>query len=274
MIRATNEGAGKNPKEFNARAVLRSMEKHLSQASAIPNKKAQQAQQLVYDAWEAATDEEERDLMQRALKLNPTNVDALLYVLDGAGLEDAEEIQALRSIVAAGEKDLGPKPFKRFAGSFWGFIETRPYMRARQRLAECLRACGGLEEAVAEYEAMLALNPNDNQGVRYHLLPCYLILRRLEAAQTLFAKYDECNFNAPFAWCRVLQHFLSNDLPGAGQALARARKQNPNMQIYIKGHRELPRELPHAYSPGSKEEALCFAHVLRAAWEKYPEALK
>jgi hypothetical protein len=46
------------------------------------------------------------------------------------------------------------------------------------------------------------------------------------------------------------------------------------MQVCIKGHRELPRQLPDGYSPGSKEEAICFAEVLRATWEKHPAALK
>jgi hypothetical protein len=43
---------------------------------------------------------------------------------------------------------------------------------------------------------------------------------------------------------------------------------------YVKGHRQLSREVPEAYSPGSKAEAICFAEGVRAAWVKYPAALK
>jgi len=32
--------------------------------------------------------------------------------------------------------------------------------------------------------------------------------------------------------------------------------------------------MPEAYAPGSKEEAVCYAEVVRAAWEKHPAALK
>ena len=46
------------------------------------------------------------------------------------------------------------------------------------------------------------------------------------------------------------------------------------MQIYVKGQRPLPRGLPEAYAPGSKEEAICFAENVRAAWKKHPAALK
>jgi hypothetical protein len=61
-----------------------------------------------------------------------------------------------------------------------------------------------LAEAVAEYRAMLELNPGDNQGVRYSLLPSLPELNRLEAARKLFEKYpEESEFNTVFAWGRV-----------------------------------------------------------------------
>jgi tetratricopeptide (TPR) repeat protein len=275
MIRQLDENAGKNPQKTSPQALLQSIERHLSRTSRITDNKAQAAQQLVYDAWEAATDEDQQNLIQRALEIDPTNVDALLQTAVYSGVDGEEEIELLRKIVAVGEKALGSKAFKEFAGAFWGFIETRPYMRARERLAEALRVAGRLAEAAAEYQAMLELNPGDNQGVRYSLLPCLLMLTRLDEARKLFEKYgQEFEFNAVFAWGRVLERFLSGDLPEAGRALAVARKQNPHMQAYVKGHRQVPRHLPGAYAPGSKEEAMCFADVLRAAWEKHPAALK
>jgi tetratricopeptide (TPR) repeat protein len=266
------ENDGTDPRDFDPRALLRWMERQLNHPPPRATK-ADRAQQLVYDAWEAPTADEEFDLMRKALELDPTNVDALLYMLPLAEREVEEEIQSLRNVVALGEKGLGPKRFKEFAGSFWGFIETRPYMRARQMLAETLRAAGRLEEAISEYEGMLALNPNDNQGVRYHLLPCYLATNRFEQAEALLAKYEECEHNAVFAWARVLVFFCREDLGGARKALAAARKQNSHVQGYIKGHRRLPPALPAGYSPGSREEAICFAEVLRAAWERHPKAL-
>lgn len=38
-----------------------------------------------------------------------------------------------------------------------------------------------------EYTEMLALHKNDNQGVRYELLPCLLALGRLEDAAGLIS---------------------------------------------------------------------------------------
>ena len=66
---------------------------------------------------------------------------------------------------------------------------------------------------------------------------------------------------------------MTGDPPGAATALAVARKQNPHVQGYIKGHREIPKTMPVAYLSGSKEEAICFADGLRSAWAKHPAAL-
>jgi hypothetical protein len=174
-----------------------------------------------------------------------------------------------------GERRLGKKGFKSFAGHFWGAHETRPYMRARAWLADSLDEAGKTEEALAERESMLSLNPNDNQGVRFLILPAYLERKRLDdAARLLDAYKDQCELTTSLAWCRVLERFLSDDEPGAAKALAAARKQNGFTEAYLLGHRRLSKHLPDRYAPGSKEEAECFAGSLMASWEANPSALK
>lgn len=271
MLRNEGEGSGQEP---GIRSLMLQMERHLSSVGRVSEQKAFDAQQLFYDAMEAPTLKEQEKLIHQVLDMDPTNVDALLYAAQGSNLKGELEIEVLRKIVALGEKNLGPKTFKDCAGGFWGFIETRPYMRARQMLAEALRAEGRLDEAVAEFEAMLKLNPSDNQGVRYNLLACYLALMRLDGAKKLFAKYKECEFNAMFAWGRVLERLLMEDFPGAKKDLTVARKQNRHMEAYLTGRRKLPKDQPDAYSPGSKEEALCFAESLFVAWNCHPAASK
>lgn len=272
MIRSFDETPDRNPQTPGPRSLLRSIERALASESNAPSARAQD---LFYEAMDAPTDQEELALLEKALKLDPGNVDALLAMQRHERLSLPEAIEFLRQLLKLAETRLGPKAFKDFAGAFWGFHETRPYMRVREMLAEHLRVAGRVEEAVVEWQAMLELNPNDNQGVRYALLCALLGLSRLEEARKLFEKYPrEFEFNAAFAWGRVLERFLSNDLAAVTGALATARKQNPHMQVYVKGHRALPRELPEAYSPGSKEEAMCFAEGLREAWLKHPAALK
>jgi hypothetical protein len=49
-------------------------------------------------------------------------------------------------------------------------------MRARQGLADCLWAMGQKQDSIAHSEALLDLNPSDNQGIRDVLLSRYLAL--------------------------------------------------------------------------------------------------
>jgi tetratricopeptide (TPR) repeat protein len=198
----------------------------------------------------------------------------LLGILSFSSVAPDDQIELLQKILAVAERRLGSNAFKEFAGAFWGFIETRPYMRARQRLADAFRLAGKLELAITEWEEMLKLNPNDNQGIRYSLLPAYLALTRLDAAARLFARYDECGLHTVFSWCRVLERFLSRDLPGAARALAIARAQNPFTEAYVRRQKRRPKHLPDAYTLGRKEEAVCFAENLAMAWKPHAQARK
>jgi lipopolysaccharide biosynthesis regulator YciM len=87
-------------------------------------------------------------------------------------------------------------------------------MRARMDLAQLLLSTGRTQDAIRHFEALLELNPNDNQGVRDILLGCYLSCDDLTGAQRLFRDYGE-DTTAMFAWGRTLERFLSDDLPGA-----------------------------------------------------------
>ena len=181
----------------------------------------------------------------------------------------------MRKLVEVTEERLGKQAFKEFAGHFWGFHETRPYMRVRAALADALQRAGRIESSVAEVEAMLELNPNDNQGLRYRLLACHLALGKLADVRRLFKRYpDEFDFNTVFAWGKVLERYLAGKPDEALKAIAAAQKQNPSSKAYILGHRKLPKNLPDSYSPGSKEESACFAADLQTAWNAHPEAKK
>ena len=56
-------------------------------------------------------------------------------------------------------------------GSFWGMLESRPYMRALHGLGLTAWKQGRLEGAIDTFRQMLKLNPNDNQGARYLIGP-------------------------------------------------------------------------------------------------------
>ena len=238
----------------------------------VKKRKVDKAADLVFDSWETADNDEAYALLTEAVELDPRNVDAWRGLVDYEPLGREEEIAFLRQLVALGEKNLGKKVFQELKGHFWGVLETRPYMRARARLAQRLVQAGRLEEAVTEHEGMLELCPSDNLGIRYGLMALYLALNNLEGATRLFREYDEREHFAMFAWAFVLERYLAGDSDGAAEALAAARKQNPYAEAYFSGAKKLPKRMPDAYSTGSQEEAMIAWNILQTAWEKHPSA--
>lgn len=230
------------------------------------------AQELAFEAMEAESAEKARELAQRALAIDPDCVDALVVMTDLQATTAREAIAGLKKAVEAGERSLGAEFFQQNKGHFWGILETRPYMRAKAQLAELLRADGSGVQALRHYERMLELNPNDNQGVRYPLLGCYLAHGGLQEAAKLLHDYDG-DPTATFTWGRVLERFLAGDRKGAAKALKLARKDNPFVEQFFSGLMPMPKGMPDSYSLGSAEEAMiCFDH-LGAAWVKNQPAM-
>ncbi len=117
-----------------------------------------------------------------ALKLDPRCSDA--YVIQGSLDERAgrypQAQAAYEQAMALAAEKLGPdatasKSRKAERLHFWYSRGTREYMRPRAALAYLLwQKMGQLKEAIAHFQAMLTLNPGDNQGNRDALLCCLL----------------------------------------------------------------------------------------------------
>jgi tetratricopeptide (TPR) repeat protein len=230
------------------------------------------AQDLFYEAMEAEDPAVAYELLEKSLEIDPDCIDALLALIDAMDGDLAWRIDKVREVVSRGEQDLGEEFLRENRGHFWGLVETRPYMRARERLAGLLIDAGRLEEAFAEYEAMLDLNPNDNQGVRDVLLGQYLTTGRLDAAERLLTRYED-DGSAVFTWGRVLARFLAGDPDGARESLALARRLNRHAEKYLTGVKRLPRSRPDTYTFGQDSEAVVCADFLREAWRKHPAAV-
>jgi tetratricopeptide (TPR) repeat protein len=209
------------------------------------------AQQIAFDAMEA----EARKLAKRALRLDPDCVDALVLMTDLDAPSTKARIEGLKKAAEAGERALGTKFIRKNKGHFWLLLETRPWMRALDRLASELKEARLNLAAIGIYERMLELNPNDNQGERDPLLGLYLTVGDLKGAGKLLKKYED-DALANFAWGRVLERFLAGDHAGATAALEIARVANHHVELYMTARKPLPEVPPEVYSPGSEEEAV------------------
>jgi tetratricopeptide (TPR) repeat protein len=229
------------------------------------------AQELAYDALETDDLETALRLADQALKLDPDCTDAQRLMVSLLPATPENKLHLMREVVEKAERNLGEDFLRETAGHFWGDVFTRPYMRAKQRLAELLVETGKLDEAIEVYERMLELNPNDNQGMRFGLLGLYLAAGQPEGARRLISRYPkEEEFSAMFAWGRVMERWLVGELDQAGQALARARKVNRFAERYFWGARELPRKSPEYFQPGQESEAQVCARELAMALESQP----
>jgi len=233
----------------------------------------EQAQDLMYQAF-AARGRKQLQLTRKALEICPDCADA--YVLLAERCSDIQKARDLYAKgAAAGERTLGKKFFKEEAGNFWGILETRPYMRARLGLAQCLEALGQVEEAVEHYREMLRLNPMDNQGIRHLLLSCLLEINADQQAQELLKEYKNDSALALWCYARALLTFRQKgNTAAARKHLQKALSINHYVSDYLLDYEELPDVLPSEYSLGTDEEAILCADKLIDAWEQTEGALE
>jgi len=234
----------------------------------------ERAQDIAWDAWDAPDRRKRAALARKALAVSALCADAyVLLALNEARTAEAQ-LALYRQGVDAGEKALGERAFREDAGHFWGILETRPYMRARHGLANTLWKLGARDEAIAHYEAMLTLNPGDNQGIRYLLIDCLLIRGQDDEVANLLQRFDG-DESSHWLWASALAQFRrSGDDDGACKALMLAQETNPFVADYLLGRKKLPKVLPRYVGWGSKEEAAAYAaHTGADAWSAAPGAL-
>jgi len=203
-------------------------------------------------------------LVREALKYNPDNVRALNYL--GEQEKDVTKaIEIFKKAMEAGARQLGEDFFAENKGHFWGMHETRPYMAAKFNYANCLSAIFKTNESIKEYNEILALNPNDNQGVRYILASDLLYHKKYKAFLDLFKKFDEASAYWLFNYALYL--FATEGRSAkANKALIEASKQNKHMIPYMTRQKIIKVEPDGYYSPGDEREAAMYLMENLKTW--------
>ncbi len=166
-----------------------------------------------------------------------------------------------------------PEGFEEYEGHFWGFLETRPYMRARHGLALALLELGG-EEAGGALPRHAEATPGDNQGIRYLLLG--FLLRRDDAAavKELLAAYED-EWSVYWLYTRALVAFREGH--AAEQKAARvvqdAWSANQRVPAILAGA-EPPATSESGYiTMGGADEATEYVRDCGPAWRQTPGAV-
>jgi tetratricopeptide (TPR) repeat protein len=145
----------------------------------------------------------------RALEVYPYCVDARnllgnIYT-DRFEFFDAEKVY--RTAVDDAVREQGGV-VKREDVPYWLEMETRPYMRARHGLGLSLMQLHRYEEALREFEILMDLNPNDNQGVRFLLGDVHHFTGNPEKAEQCYREYEDVESQYGHA---LLQNFSGKE---------------------------------------------------------------
>jgi tetratricopeptide (TPR) repeat protein len=245
--------------------------------SALGPDRLAEAQELTYDAWDAPTAARRVELAAAALLRHPWCGDAYGILAMAVPPTSDDAIHLWRLAAAAGEfalkVELGEDAFETYEGDFWGFLETRPYMRARAGLSNALWNSGEREAAVEIDLDLLRLNPNDNQGARYVAADRLLVLGRDQDLERLFDAYPDED-SAFLSYSRALWAFRrEGDSAQSRKALTRALASNRHVPDYLLGRKPMPKSELEYYEPGKDSEAVHYVEAGVEAWRAIPGAL-
>lgn len=221
------------------------------------------AQYFIYQALESIGNERYQ-LAEKALKIYPNCADAYNILAEREKLL-AKAAKVFAKGMEVGKEDLGLDFFKNNIGHFWGMDESRGFMRAKFNYAVTLSQLGYVDQALAQFEELLTLNPHDNQGVRYLLFPIYIERKEIDKATALLERYDEGSTSHYFN--KLLIELLKRGVSTQAAELFRmANEHNPFVFDYIIGKSILPNEPPDYYGIGDEQEAIVYMFEVGHFW--------
>jgi tetratricopeptide (TPR) repeat protein len=252
----------------------RVMERYLAALTGRPEDESiAAAQDVMYGAWQMDSARARIAAAHKALALSPVCADAYnLLAEEATSAEQARDLYA--RAVEAGERALGPQGFEEYAGHFWGFLETRPYMRARAGLAGALQRLGDDAAAIGHYREMLKLNPNDNQGVRDVLAALLLKRDDIAALKQLLGDYADDD-SAMWTYTQALLAFRDGGAAdeNALKLVQRAWSANEHVPGILSGRKPGVALDRSGITVGGADEATVYVQACGAAWRRTQGAI-
>jgi tetratricopeptide (TPR) repeat protein len=127
-------------------------------------------------------------LARMALQLDPDNIEAYVQLADASNDLDERRDLFTRAI-EIGRRVLSEKQIRRPGRDERVRQQRESYLEAWSGLAVVLAQTERYEEAVEQGMALLAVDPKDEMGLCYILLPCLLLLGRDEQAEEIWNRF-------------------------------------------------------------------------------------
>ena len=215
------------------------------------------AYNLLEKAENAKTKVQAIKLAKEAYKTSNECFDAILFQVD---LEDdsVQRLSLLNEGLEIEKKRLEKEEYftKDNIGSFYGMLETRPYIRGLYTKAHLLLEDGKIRLAKDVCEEIIILNNNDNTGARYLLMAIYAYLEEEKELLKLYKKYPEENLEILYPLFSL--YYKLEDNKKAKEYLDRINKANPNFIKYFKGTIKEDNAPYGYYSIGSPSEVFMY----------------
>ncbi len=225
---------------------------------------AEQAEDLVFAAYDLPP-MQARQQIEKALHLHINCIAAYEFL---GQLENSPQIAAVffEKGIAIGRQMFGGQYLKEHKGFFWGFHETRPFMRCLQHYAHCLFAFDNVSECVAVYEEMIELNSNDNQGVRDQMMLYLIALNEKEKYLKYDAMFNEHSVAFPLFNRALFTFVTEGETAHANAQLQLALKNNKYVAAKLVSKKPITVQAD-SYSPGTASEADYYACFARTIWQ-------
>jgi tetratricopeptide (TPR) repeat protein len=212
------------------------------------------------ELWEAGQTPAALAIFQDLLQRHPEHLDvrdSLAHVYEEIGQDDRAKA-LLEEAVTLGRRAF-PQAFRSDDLLEWGWLENRPFLRCLCSLGVVYEREGRLAEALALYQELLSLNPNDNQGVRALAVTVLFALKRPEEVIKVCTAYPDDGM-PEIIYGRALALFQLGRDDDATTTLRQAVRWRPRVaaELLKTRHRRPPSSIPGTITLGGADEAYAY----------------
>lgn len=221
------------------------------------------------EAYDDGRDEEAEELARSVVLECPNHIDALHHI--GLYCEDrgdtvgsyafcqAAVAIGLHAIPAAFDWERDRIP--------WGILANRPFLRAYHTLGIHRMEDAAWQEAIIIFKRLLAVNPNDNQGVRYILPKCWFETNNAAAVIDLCELYpDDRGPDILYSKALALSDLKRTDEARAAVQECIVVRPLVAREILADRHVEPERKYPGHITVGGADEAWEYWRVYGCHW--------